>query len=113
MWTTGEMATQPLVVARLDWTMERCARLMEDAAFHHLPVVGYRGTFLGMLTDRSVHAQIRRDRFDTPVDEVIRPWHSVVRGSDPLPLAFNQLGRSGEDAVMVICLLYTSDAADE
>lgn len=45
-----EIMSGPLVMARPEWTLKECSRVMQEKHIHHLPVADESGTLVGLIS---------------------------------------------------------------
>jgi CBS domain-containing protein len=45
-----EIMSGPLVMARPEWTLKECSRVMQEKRIHHLPVADENGTLVGLIS---------------------------------------------------------------
>lgn len=48
--TVREIMSGPLVMARPEWTLKECSRVMQEKRIHHLPVTDESGTLVGLIS---------------------------------------------------------------
>ena len=48
--TVREIMSGPLVMARPEWTLKECSRVMQEKRIHHLPVADEGGTLVGLIS---------------------------------------------------------------
>jgi CBS domain-containing protein len=48
--SVGEIMSGPLVLAKPDWTLMECSRVMQENNFHHLPVQDESGALVGLIS---------------------------------------------------------------
>ena len=50
----GDIMSGPLVMARPDWTLMECSRVMQEHHFHHLPVQDESGALVGLISTTDI-----------------------------------------------------------
>lgn len=48
--TVREIMSGPLVMARPEWSLKECSRVMQEKRIHHLPVTDESGTLVGLIS---------------------------------------------------------------
>jgi CBS domain-containing protein len=45
-----EIMSAPVILAKPEWTLKECSRLMQEHHIHHLPVADKNGTLVGLIS---------------------------------------------------------------
>src|SRR5574340_72943 len=56
--SAGEIMSGPLILAKPEWTLMECSRVMQENNFHHLPVQDDNGTLVGLISATDIFRAI-------------------------------------------------------
>lgn len=48
--TVREIMSGPIIMAKPEWTLKECSRIMQEKHIHHLPVADESGTLVGLIS---------------------------------------------------------------
>lgn len=48
--TVGEIMSGPIIMAKPEWTLKECSRIMQERHIHHLPVADESGALVGLIS---------------------------------------------------------------
>jgi CBS domain-containing protein len=63
--SVGEIMSGPLVLARPEWTLMECSRVMQENNFHHMPVQDDTGALVGLISATDIFRAVEETGWQT------------------------------------------------
>lgn len=63
--TIGSIMSGPLVLARPEWTLVECSRVMQEHHIHHLPVQDESGALVGLISVTDIFMAVEESGWQT------------------------------------------------
>ena len=63
--SVGSIMSGPLVLAKPDWTLIECSRVMQEHHIHHLPVQGESGALVGLISATDIFMAVEETGWQT------------------------------------------------
>ena len=63
--SVGEIMSGPLVLARPEWTLMECSRVMQENNFHHMPVQDDSGALVGLISATDIFRAVEETGWQT------------------------------------------------
>lgn len=63
--SVGEIMSGPLVLAKPNWTLMECSRVMQENNFHHMPVQDESGVLVGLISATDIFRAVEETGWQT------------------------------------------------